>query len=175
MSRAERQTGQAWSELGNLRSDVAIVYGIDARLLLRRGPYVVAAGLDESYVGRAKALRGRFVNLFDPELRLRESVECAPGTRTFLLDLDAVRGGRARLLASACKALPTEQDRRAIAFVVEGVANTPAVGLLYSPKAPSSVTLGGQPLWNSEYSPRARLLWIRFNNESRPRELVVDY
>ena len=26
------QTGQAWSETGNLRSDVAIVYGIDARL-----------------------------------------------------------------------------------------------------------------------------------------------
>ena len=26
------QTGQAWSELGNLRSDVAIVYGIDAGL-----------------------------------------------------------------------------------------------------------------------------------------------
>ncbi len=26
------QTGQGWSEMGNLRSDVAIVYGIDARL-----------------------------------------------------------------------------------------------------------------------------------------------
>ena len=32
MERTCFQSGQAWSEMGNLRSDVAIVYGIDARL-----------------------------------------------------------------------------------------------------------------------------------------------
>jgi hypothetical protein len=115
------------------------------------------------------------VNLFDPELRVRESVECAPGTRYFLLDLAAVRGGSTQLLASACKALPTRRDRRAITFVVEGVARTPAIVLLHSAKVPSSVTLAGQALQTVEYSPRERLLWIRFPNESRPRELVVAY
>jgi hypothetical protein len=143
-------------------------------LLLRRGPYVIAAGLDESDPGEAKVVRGRFVNLFDPELRVRESVSCSPGTRYFLLDLDAARRGRPHVLASACKALPAKQDRRAVAFVVEGVANTPAVVLLHSPKAPSSVALAGQPLQSFAHSSRERLLWIRFNNESRPRELVVN-
>jgi hypothetical protein len=144
-------------------------------LLLRRGPYVVAAGLDESSSGEPKVLRGRFVNLFDPGLRVRQSVNCAPGTRYFLLDLDAVRSRRPQVLASACKALPAKQDRRVAAFTVEGVANTPAVVLLHSPKAPSSVTLAGQPLQSFTYSSRERLLWIRFNNESRPRELVVNH
>jgi hypothetical protein len=144
-------------------------------LLLRRGPYVVAAGLDESNSGEPKVLRGRFVNLFDPELRVRQSVICSPRTRHFLLDLDWARGGRPRVLASACKTLPAKQDRRAAAFTVEGVANTPAVVLLHSPKPPTSVTLAGQTLAGIEYSSREHLLWIRFPNESRPRELVVNY
>jgi hypothetical protein len=144
-------------------------------LLLRRGPYVIAAGLDESDPGEAKVVRGRFVNLFDPELRVRESVSCSPGTRYFLLDLDAARRGRPHVLASACKALPVKPASRSVTLIVEGVANTPAVVLLHSPKAPSSVALAGQPLQAFEYSPRERLLWIRFTNEARPRELVVNY
>jgi len=86
-----------------------------------------------------------------------------------------VRGHRPRLLACACKALATRQNRRAVTFVVEGVANTPAVALLHSPRAPSSVTFAGQRLPSLTYAPREQLLWIRFRNESRPRELSVDY
>jgi len=36
-------------------------------LLLRRGPYLIGAGLEESVAGEPKTLRGRFVNLFDPD------------------------------------------------------------------------------------------------------------
>ena len=43
-------------------------------LLLRRGPYVIAAGLDESIAGEPRALQGRFVNLFDSELRVLNDV-----------------------------------------------------------------------------------------------------
>ncbi|MBP8261301.1 MAG: hypothetical protein KA118_16750, partial [Verrucomicrobia bacterium] len=39
-------------------------------LILRRGPYVIAAGLDESIEGPPRTLSGQFVNLFDPELEL---------------------------------------------------------------------------------------------------------
>ena len=35
-------------------------------LVLRRGPYVVAAGLDESIAGTPRTLQGHFVNLFSP-------------------------------------------------------------------------------------------------------------
>jgi len=144
-------------------------------LLLRRGPCVIAAGLDESVAGKPKTLRGRWVNLFDPELRVRQSVALAPGSRFFLMDLDAIRGREPRVLASACKALPTQAGKRSLALVVEGVANTPAVVLLRAPAAPRSVTLAGQLLGDSQYSPRDRLLWVRFNNEATPRQLVMEF
>src|SRR5205809_2663858 len=69
-------------------------------LLLRRGPYLIGAGMDETAFGGAKELRGKFVNLFDPSLRVRESVTLSPGSRFFLLDLSAIRGREARVLAS---------------------------------------------------------------------------
>jgi hypothetical protein len=144
-------------------------------LLLRRGPYVLAAGLDESVAGEPKSLHGRFVNLFDPELRVQKTVSLVPGARKFLLDLDAARDKQPQVLASACKSLPTKQDAHSLLMAVEGVVNTPAVVLVRTPTAPRSVKLAGQPLETFKHAPEDRLLWIRFTNEARPRELVVEF
>ncbi len=143
-------------------------------LLLRRGPYLVASGLDESVAAEPKELRGRFVNLFDPELRVRNQVTLAPGSRFLLLDLDAGRRDPPQTLASACKTLPVKRDAKTFSFAVEGVADTPAIVLLPAPHSPRSVTLDGQSLESFEYS-AAGLLWIRFGNEARPRELSVRF
>ena len=144
-------------------------------LLLRRGPYVLAAGLDESVAGEIKTLRGRFVNLFDPELRVQKTVSLVPGARLFLLDLDAMRSSQSQVLASACKALPTKQGEHSLSIAVEGVINTPAVVLLRAATAPLSVKLGGQALENFQYDREDKLLWLRFTNEAKARELAVEF
>ena len=144
-------------------------------LLLERGPYVIAAGLDESIAGRPKQLRGRFVNLFDPELRVLEELQIEPGNRYFLRDLDATHGPEPKVLASAGKALVTAQSANSLSMVVEGVGHTPAVILLHAAKAPRAITLAGQALASFEYSAKNKLLWIRFENDSAPRNLAVAF
>lgn len=145
-------------------------------LLLRRGPYVIGAGLDESVAGAPKELYGRFVNLFDPQLLVRTEIKLSPGARFFLLDLDSVKGGAPRVLASACKTLPTkESGAKQFSLVVEGVGGTPAVVLLHAPRPPLEVTLAGQLLKDFDYSASEKLLWVRFTNEPRPRELVLRF
>ncbi|MGD0812049.1 MAG: hypothetical protein ABSA83_00445 [Verrucomicrobiota bacterium] len=144
-------------------------------LLLRRGPYLVAAGLDESTDGAQRALHGRFVSLFDSELRVQNDIPISPGSRRFLLDLDAVSTGRPHLLASACKAVLKEQARHQISFTVEGVRETPAIMLLESIKAPHGVTLDGHNLTTIDYSAKEHLLWIHFENDVVPRTLAVQY
>ncbi len=144
-------------------------------LLLRRGQYLVAAGLDESVASDAKVLRGRFVNLFDPELRVRTSVTLSPAARYFLLDLDARRDDRSEVLASACKALPRKTDRDNLTWAVEGIPGTPAIVLLRALKDPQSITLAGQPVADRTYSAADQLLWIRFTNTAGPRELAVRF
>jgi hypothetical protein len=144
-------------------------------LLLRRGPYLIASGLDESTTNETKEIHGRFVNLFDPELRVVNRVTVVPGSRFFLLDLDAARRRDSPVLASACKVLPIKSGSTRLVLAVEGVSDTPGLVLLRAAKAPRSVILAGNALDTFKYSAGEGLLWIRFRNEARPRELDVQF
>lgn len=144
-------------------------------LLLQRGPYVIAAGLDESIAGEPRMLQGRFVNLFDPELRVVQSVGLKPGERYLLRDLNFKPAAKPSVLASACKTLETARDDQSLTLAVEGVAKTPAIILLNTAKPLASVTLDGQKLTGIEFSETEKLCWIRFENEARPRTLQLKY
>lgn len=144
-------------------------------LMLRRGPYIIAAGLDESIAAHARRITGRFVNLFDPELPVCREVNLAPGSRWLLLDLDAAKSKVPRVLAGACKTLPLISTQRELKLAVEGVAKTPAILLCKAPRPPAAVSLEGQNLEDFCYDEKEELLWIRFENESRPRELRLAF
>jgi len=47
--------------------------------------------------------------------------------------------------------------------------------LLHAPKPPREITLAGQPLKDFDYSASRKLLWVRFTNEPKPRELVLPF
>jgi hypothetical protein len=145
-------------------------------LWLRRGPYVIAAGLDETISESPKQLRGKFVNLFDPEFKLRDQITLTPGSRFFLLDLDSPAvASPGTILASACKALPQKTGKGAIAAMVEGVAKTPGVVLVRATTRPKAITLEGKPIETYDVVPEGNLLRIRFENESFPRKLEVQF
>jgi len=144
-------------------------------LLLERGPYIIAAGLDESVSAQPKVLNRRFVSLFDPELRVWDTVKIEPGKRYFLRDLAARKSRTPQVLASACQTLETGRDRKSVTFAVEGVARTPAVVLLQAKSKPVAIMLDGQPVETFDYSAKDDLLWIRFQNESFPRTLTVRF
>lgn len=144
-------------------------------LLLQRGPYWIAAGLDESISAKPKTLRGRFVNLFDPELRVLESVTINPGDRYLLRDLNFKRASEPTVLASACKALEISREGNSFSLAVEGVGRTQAVVLLHAKRGPKSVTLEGEAVTDFKFSKENNLLWISFANAARPRTLVVNF
>jgi hypothetical protein len=153
--------------------------GLDWRegndLLLRRGPYVIAAGMDESIAAEPKILTGHFVDLFDSELRVTSSISIKPGERHLLRDLDFKSDGDTPVLAAACKVVTTASHGKSLTLGVEGVANTPGVVLLRAKNAPKSIDLAGAPQATFEYSEPDGLLWVRFNNESVPRTLTINF
>ena len=144
-------------------------------LALRRGPYVIGAGLDESVEASPKTLKGRFVYLFDPELAVQRSIALEPGKRVFLLDLKAVKSSKPRVLASACKALLTKTEGERMTWTVEGVGDTPALVLIASDKPPRTVELSSHVPISHSYNPAEGLLYVRFTNEARPRELTIEF
>lgn len=146
-----------------------------SHLLLRRGPYVIAAGLDEYIAAPTRILEGRFINLFDPQLSLVRRIKISPGSRFFLMDLDSPQLGHQTLHASACKSLFRHADASGLTYLVEGIVDTRARMLLQMPQAPTTISLAGDPINTYKYSQDAHLLWIDFKNEAFPRELKISF
>lgn len=167
------------TQLANVVQHAAKTVGLEWKttnyIALRRGPYLIGAGMDETSDDSTHELKGRFVNLFDPELKLRDSVTLTPGSRFLLLDLDKVKAPRPALLASACKALRSTSEEDSLSWTVEGVGNTPAILLVATDEKPSSITLDGQPIASFDYDANERLLYVHFPNEARPRKLIVRF
>ncbi|HEV2696153.1 MAG TPA: hypothetical protein VG347_24915 [Verrucomicrobiae bacterium] len=158
---AAQSVGQEWREKNYL--------------LLQRGPYVIASGMDESIDGAPRELSGRYVNLFDATLAVQTNIVITPGSRQFCLDLNKAQTGKTHLLASACKAVTGENASSEIDFTVEGVAHTPAIMLVETAQAPQSIALDGSVISTYEYSAKEHLLWIHFDNTSAQRKLVVKF
>ena len=144
-------------------------------LWLRRGPYIIAAGLDESVAGAQKVLKGRFIDLFDSKLAVQTSIRLDANSHFMLRDLDADRARGPEVLESACKALVLKKESKFISMAVEGVGDTPGVVLLRSSRPARSITLDKDAVTDFDYSAKDGLLWVRFTNESRPRTLSIQF
>lgn len=144
-------------------------------LMLRRGPYIIAAGLDDSIGGAPRVLRGNFVDLFDASLKVRKQITISPGSRFYLLDLDRIQTNTPCILASACRVTPIRQKARMLSLHVEGVTNTPAILLIKTEKAPRFVKLDRRKIKTFDYSAADQLLWIHFENNAEPRRLVIAF
>jgi len=144
-------------------------------LLLRRGKYVIAAGLDESSTSAPKTLHGAWVNLFDPLLKLQKSVSLTPGSRFFLLDVPTGSPRAPELLASACKVNGIQASTSSFKCLVDGIGQTEAIVLARAPGSPRSVTLDGRSLTEFRFEATSGLLWLHFPNEAHPRSLEITF
>jgi hypothetical protein len=143
-------------------------------LALRRGPYLVAAGLDESASDPPHVLTGRFLDLFDSDLPLIDQIALDPGRRSLLLDLD--RTGNRILLAAACKTVGARHlPGGGFQVIAIGPERTQAVMRLHLPAPPQSVTLNGAPLPSEAltWDPPSRTLLLRFPNSASGHQVIL--
>jgi hypothetical protein len=159
LRRAARQAAAAiklsWSETDSL--------------VLRRGPYLIAAGMDESTPGaKTYALRGRYLNLFDPDLAVIDGMVVKPESRMLLLDLDSVKSKTPKIVAAACRTRNERFEGATFRFDADGIGDTNAVVRIATSAAPAEVRVGGQPLDPSKYDYAGGVLRIRFANVVDP-------
>ncbi len=145
-------------------------------LALRRGPYIVGAGLDESLPDAPLTLTGRLVDLFDARLPILDAVTLTPGHRAFLLDLDRMGDKNPVILAAACK---TRGMRRlpggGFRFHAAGPDKTEAVVLLRLHAPPQDVSLDKQPLPSAAqaWDAATQTLRLRFPNSASGQWVTI--
>jgi len=134
-------------------------------LVLRRGPYIVASGLDESTPDtKPYELHGRFVDLFDADLPVLTSAVLTAGKRALLVDLSQIKTGTPVVAAAACRITDERADAQTLRFQAEGIGSTQAVVRIVAPMAPTEVMVGGKPLGASQFDYSDGTLRIRFAN-----------
>lgn len=145
-------------------------------LVLRRGPYVIAAGLDDSIPDSTPvALHGRFVDLFDANLPVLTSVTIAPGVHELLFDLNYAAGSVPRIAAAACAVRNIHATPHLLTFNATGQLDTMAAVLIQSRLKPTQVTVAGQILPTSSYQVKGGTILLHFANSVAPVSIEVRF
>ena len=141
---------------------------------LRRGPYVIAAVLDESISDEPLRLAGHFVDLLDPQLTVHDEFAVAPGQQAWLLDLDRVRGTRPLLLAAAGRVETWRAEAAHLEYTIsspEGVFVSTRVLLDHAPQA---VLVNGQPHTDYQWDESSQTLLLRHPGHPEPVTVTLD-
>ncbi|WP_165066614.1 type 1 glutamine amidotransferase family protein [Paludisphaera rhizosphaerae] len=145
-------------------------------LVLRRGPYVIAAGLDSTSGEAVHELKGRFVDLFDASLKIETTVALDSSRRAFLVDLDRLPSHGPRVVAAACRTTDEKINGNGLSFLATGPKDITASVRVRLPKAPRSVAVDGRALAAEAqiWDEGSKTLLVRFPNSADGVRVVVE-
>ena len=146
-------------------------------LCLRRGPYVVAMGLDESTGGPVRKLEGAYIDLFHPELAVCVVKRLSPGKPALLYDLTwanehlPIPG----VAAGSTRVRDVASDESGLTFSARGPAGTSATVIVRLESPPTSVMTAPPVALESQWDAGHGLLRITFQNQADTIRLAVAF
>jgi hypothetical protein len=144
--------------------------------VLRRGPYIVAAGLDESVPNaEPRILHGHFVDLFDANLPVLDEVALFPGTRKLLFDLDSAHSIEPRVVAAACTIRRQNWSAKRLTLITDGVADTHGVLRIQVAAKPKSISFNGSRTQADQWSMKDGTLLLRFENSINELKIEIQF
>lgn len=147
--------------------------------LLRRGPYIVAAVMDEYPDGKPLIVRGPVIDLFDPDLPVVTQKEIAPGAQSFLYDLAAFDKKEAKVLAAASRVENEKRTPKQYSFTVKSPSQTINSMRIYLPRKATGViaSINGRPvkLLKNEWDEQTNTLLLQFENFSEGVSVQLSF
>ncbi|GGH77205.1 hypothetical protein JOD43_001308 [Pullulanibacillus pueri] len=138
--------------------------------LIQRGPYTIAAVLDESINAEPLELKGMYVDLFDPELKVNEQVTLHPNENTLLYDLNYRPSDTdIKLIAASSRVEKIEQTKDGLQMIAKGPEKLNAVARLSIPKEPNEVKCvieDTEQTINWEWDQRSKTIFLQYIHNS---------
>ncbi len=163
----------------NLVKDACTAADLEYRetghFILRRGPYVVAAGL-ETPDDMPATIEGSFIDLFDANLPVVSKVEIQPGRRLLLLDANRISANAPTVLAAACKTLgATILPDGGFRFYAEGPDGIDAVVRVRLEAPPKTVLVDDEPIASDavEWDAETKTALLRFPNSAEGHWVTI--
>lgn len=143
--------------------------------LLERGPYTIAAVLDESVSDAPMELSGVYIDLFDKDLPVLTHKVIRPGEQGYLYNVKRISGrAKAKVLCGASRIYDEKAGKRSYSFVAKSPLHTTNASRILLPKQPIRVCVNGkeEPQPEKLWEERSRTLLLKFEND--PAGVQVD-
>ncbi|MGO4107913.1 hypothetical protein [Paenibacillus sp. YAF4_2] len=136
-----RQTVASAVAAANLTNGTKLRWEKQNGMALQRGPYIIAAVLDESVSDEPYTISGKLIDLLDANLPVLDQVTVKPGEQALLYDLSKAGDG-VQLIGAASRIDEVEESADGFGFVAFGPAGTQAAARFQCPRRPRTVTFG---------------------------------
>ncbi|MDR0667962.1 MAG: hypothetical protein LBF90_05020 [Prevotellaceae bacterium] len=141
---------------------------IKNNLYLERGPYIIAATLDESVSDEPLTLHGLYIDLFNPELPVLQTKIVAPGEQAYLYNIHAVDTTKPAVLCGASRIYDITETDQSYAFTAKSPVNTTNVLRVYLPAPPARVRVtdnaGADVAAKHTWDALSNTCWLLFEN-----------
>lgn len=151
------------------------------QLYLERGPYDIAAVLDENDGATAFTINGPVIDLYNPELPVLTQKVIQPGRQALLYNLSRVAApSKPQVLASASRIYDEDITANGYAFVCRSPLHTTNVMRLLLPAEPRQFTVT-DPEGNSvsdvktSWDASSRTYFLQFENHPDGMHVKVDW
>lgn len=111
-------------------------------LYLERGPYIIAAVMDESISNDPMLLKGIYIDLFDPELPVLSEKSITPGQQAFLYNVEFIKNKRKPAVLCGASRIYDEVSKKGFySFTAKSPLETNNVSRVSLPRKPSEVVV----------------------------------
>jgi hypothetical protein len=136
---------------------------------LTRGAYEIISVVDENADRSPYTLKGKFIDLFDPEIPVLDQKQVNPGEQAFLYNIASVKNpGTPQVLAAAARAYDEKITRRGYSFVVKSPLNTTNVMRVLLPEKATRIEVtdvAGRPVQtNTSWDVSSKTCFLSFEN-----------
>jgi hypothetical protein len=137
-------------------------------LVLKRGPYVVAAALKEEV-----KLPGRYVNLFDDTLAVHDGFTLSTGGRALLYEIP--EASHPVIVAAAARIGNLTWNDEVMRFTADGQANTGAIVCIASKTPPKTISVNQEALPLSKLRSQSGSFVFSFENKAEPQSIEIRF
>jgi hypothetical protein len=148
---------------------------------LERGPYIIASVVDEGISSDPLALKGLFIDLFDPELPVLQTKTVQPDEQAYLYDVAKIADkSKPAVLCGASRIYDEVIQKGYYSFVAKSPANTNNVSRIYLPKQPEKVKAtnkAGETLtsFDSTWDNTSKTCLLKFENDPEGVTVSIDF
>jgi hypothetical protein len=140
---------------------------------LDRGPYTIAACMDESVSDAPYTISGTYVDLFDPALGVKVNPVLAPGQRGLYRRI--VANALPQVLGASTRVRDVVVEGNALRFNTRGPVNTPCRIVAQIPSAPTRVEVDGGEVALPVWDVHTQTVRIEFQNQARTVPVTIAW